>query len=177
MSRTTVLGVSPDHRPTRLIDFANAWGWSPSIWGRLTRHLGLGERWDSALDQLWRLDGLPEWADVALCLTYDTGVIPYWDYEWAADGLDEFDRRLPEEDGRADHLPAVAALLRSLPEAPFVGVWGTSVTDNPFDPWDEDLDDYAGGIGLRELYIMPRHRERVLAEFVHGVRRPSTHYA
>ena len=163
MSCTTALGVCPDRRPVELAEFRNAHGWAPSIWGRLA-----GKDWfrmeGSELDAMWgRIESMPPWQQVPLVLTFDTGVIPWQEYEWAADQLDEFERRLPEQPGYANHVPAVSALLRSHPEAPFFGIYGTSVSDNPFDPWDEEADTEGSGIPLRGMYVLDRHRHHLAA--------------
>lgn len=164
MSYSTALGVVPDRRPVGLAEFRNAWGWSPSIWGRLAFHRGMQAHRNMPadgpiLDALWRdIEERPEWEQAALVLTFDTGVIPYTAFGWAAEMLDEFDRRLPAPEGHVNHVPAMAALLRSMPEAPLFGVWGTSVTDNPFDPWDEEADAPGSGVPLAEMYVLERHR-------------------
>jgi hypothetical protein len=167
MSYTTALGVTPCRRPVELATFHNSHGWSPSIWSRL-----LGERWwsdDAGLNRLWRsVEELPEWKQAAVVLTFDTGVIPHQAFEWAADHLDEFERRLPSPAGYVNHVPAVAELLRSKPDAPLFGVWGTSVSENPFDPWNEEADEPGSGIPLYPplvgesghcgMYVLERHR-------------------
>lgn len=165
MSRTTVLGVTPGRRPTDLLELSNGHGWSPSIWNRLVKHLygyegylfaGKGEK---HLDRLWQeIEDQPEWVQAANVLTFDTGVIPGQAYLWAADVLDEFDRRLPSPSTHVNHVPAVAALFRSLPEVPLIGVHGTSVSENPFDPWDEETDAPGNGISLGQMYLLERHR-------------------
>lgn len=173
MSRTTALRVAPDRRPVTLTEFHNAWGWAPSIWGRLLRIHGYDDRWvlgaesDKGLNKLWQdIETLPEWQQAPLVLTFDTGVIPYQAFEWAADQLAEFDRRCPAPADHANHVPAMADLLRSKPEAPLIGVYGTSVSENPFDPWcyDEDdegnviKDEPGSGISLSAMYVLSRHR-------------------
>lgn len=175
MSRTEVLGVVSGQRPITLAEYGNAYGWAPSIWPRLVKHLydyegylfaGEGER---VLDRLWQdIEVHPEWVQAPLVLTFDTGVIPGQAFGWAADMLDEFERRLPSPSTHANHVPALAALVRTLPEVPLLGVWGTSVTENPFDPWDADADAPGSGIRLAEMYVLERHRpylnEQILTE-------------
>lgn len=170
MSRSTALGVAPDRRPMKLAEFRNSYGWSVRIWRSLLNATGLlntdGIYWlnSPALDELWKMtEALPDWQQAPLVLTFDTGVIPFEAYEWAADMLDEFDRRLPEDPSRVNHVPEVAALLRLGPEAPFFGMWGTSVTDNPFDPWDEEADAPGSGIPLSQMYLLERHRALIEA--------------
>lgn len=169
MSYSTVLAVVPDQRPAELAEFRNAHGWSPSIWRRLLVHHGYSEHWmtdDAGLTMLWKsIETLPEWQQAPLVLTFDTGVIPVSAFEWAADQFDEFDKRLPAPDNHVNHVPAMAELLRSKPEAPLIGVYGTSVSENPFDPWDEEADDHGKGIPLAEMYVLERHREVVLGMF------------
>ncbi len=163
MSYSTVLGVTPDERPVGIAELRNSHGWASSIWKRLLRAHGLKESWiidDAGLDQLWRdIEKLPEYQQAALVLTFDTGVIPSSAFEWAATQLDEFDKLLPADPGTVNHVPAVADLLRSKPDFPFVGIWCTSVTENPFDgDWDEENDEPGNGIPLSDLYILERHR-------------------
>ena len=165
MSYSTALAVAPNRRPVPLAELRNAHGWSPSIWGRLIRHHGMGDgyEWiagdDRQLDRLWQIiEDLPEWQQAPLVLTFDTGVIPDVAFQWAADQLDEFEKRCPAPTNHANHVPAVAELLRSQPESPFFGMWGTSVSENPFDPWDYDADAPGGGIPLGDMYVLGRHR-------------------
>lgn len=162
MSYTTALAIVPDRRPADLAEFRNAHGWSPSIWSRLLVYHGYDASWtfdDAGLNRLWAdIQALPEWQQAPLVLTFDTGVIPFQAFAWAAEQLDEFERRLPAPDGHVNHVPAMADLLRSGPETPLFGVHGTSVSDNPFDPWDEEADDSGSGISLTDMYVLERHR-------------------
>lgn len=155
MSRTTVLAVAPERRPRELLELHNAFGWAASIWPRLLGANGLSEDWildNAGLHQLWRsIEELPEWQQVPLVLTFDTGVIPF----------QEFDRRLPAPEGHVNHVPAVATLLRSGPETPLIGVYGTSVSDNPFDPFNYEDDEPGSGIPLTAMYVLPQHRRHL----------------
>lgn len=172
MSYSTVLAVTPNKRPAALAEFRNSHGWSPSIWRRLIKanygfdgypFHGEGER---HMNDLWQtIETLPEWQQAPLVLTFDTGVIPYQEFKWAADQLEEFERRLPENPDYVNHVPTLVEILRSGPEAPLLGVWGTSVTENPFDPWDEEADDHGSGISLAEMYVLERHRSLVIGTF------------
>jgi hypothetical protein len=166
MSYSTALGVTPDRRPVDLKEFRNGHGWSPSIWKRLLAHHGsTGERIyydDPGLDRLWRsIEDLPEWQQIPLVLTFDTGVIPFQAYADAAKLLDEFEARLPANPDHINHVPAVADLLRSEPETPLFGMYGTSVSENPFDPWDDEADAPGSGIPLSAMYLLEQHRPLV----------------
>ena len=165
MSYSQVLGVVPGRRPTVLLELRNGHGWSPSIWKRLlTIHGGSGAIYydGPALDRLWQaIETLPEWQQIPLVLTFDTGVIPFQVFDAAADALDEFERRLPANPDHVNHVPAVAALLRTQPEVPLLGMYGTSVSDNPFDPWDFEADEPGSGIPLEEMYVLTQHRAMV----------------
>lgn len=173
MSTTSVLGVNPDQRPIVLGTFRNAWGWGPRIWdpllqqrgSSLTRELMKFGREETELDLLWAdIENLPEYQQVALVLTFDLGVITWGSLEWAAEMLREFDSNMPAPPRAANHVPAVADLFNEIhrnPEAPqigFVGVYGTSVSDCPFDPWDEENDRPGSGVPLSSLYLLPRDR-------------------
>jgi hypothetical protein len=162
MSYAQALGVVPDRRPIVLAEFHNSHGLSPSIWKRLLTHHDMNVDWfrdDGDLTRLWNMiETLPGWQQAALVLTFDTGVIPHQAFGWAVDGLDEFEARLPSPEGHVNHVPAIAALLRTGPEVPLFGMWGTSVSDNPFDPWDDEADDEGSGIPLSAMYVLERHR-------------------
>jgi hypothetical protein len=165
VSYTTALAVTPARRPMVLAEFRNAHGWAPSIWRRLLICHGHDEHWmtnDAGLNQLWQtIETLPEWQQAPLVLTFDTGVIPFQAFEWAATQLDEFDGRLPSPDNHVNHVPAMADLLRSSIEAPLFGVYGTSVSENPFDPWDYEADAPGSGIPLSGMYVLERHRDLI----------------
>ncbi len=162
MSYSQALAVTPDRQPVTLMEFRNGHGWSPSIWRRLLVHHGHSEHWmndDKGLLTLWRnIEELPEWQQVPLVLTFDTGVLPWQVFEHAADLLDEFESRLPSNPNHVNHVPAVAELLRSKPEAPLFGMYGTSVSENPFDPWNYEADEPGNGIPLKEMYVLAQHR-------------------
>ena len=186
MSTTTILGVTPDQRPIDLAEYRNGHGWSPSIWTRLVKDvygfegyvlMGEGER---HLDNLWKsIETLPEWQQAPLVLTFDTGVIPWQAFAWAAEMLDEFERRCPAPVNHVNHVPAAAELLRSGPEVPLVGVHGTSVSENPFDPMHycdgfDPIEEVEGGcvfiaehgyceghgsgLPINEMYLLRQHR-------------------
>ena len=166
MSSSTALGITPDRRPVDLAEFRNGHGWSPSIWTRLVRHNGFGDDYMSwgpgpdPVDELWKVtEELPEWQQAALVLTFDTGVIPFQAFDWAVDGLREFESKLPANPLHVNHVPAMADLIATHPEVPMFGVWGTSVSENPFDPWDHDADDSGSGIPLSEIYLLPLHHD------------------
>lgn len=163
MSTTTALAVTPNRRPATLATFHNGHGWSPSIWSRLLAYRGITEHWlfnDAALTALWNdIEELPEWQQAALVLTFDTGVIPHQAFTWAAAQLDEFEARLPSPTNHVNHVPAISSLLKDQPETPLFGVWGTSVSENPFDPWDGQADKPGSGIPLYGgMYALERHR-------------------
>ncbi len=174
MSHTTALGIVPGQIPVFLGEFRNAHGWSPSIWRRLCEVNDLPTNGmfndDPGLEVLWAtIETQPEWQQIPNVLTFDTGVIPFQEYERAADMLDEFERRCPAPEGHANHVPAVAALLRSKPEVPFFGIHGTSVSENPFKLWipDEDDEDEGTyrGLSIDEFYVLGRHGKHLPKEF------------
>lgn len=139
MSYTTALGITPNQRPQHLAEFRNSWGWCPTIWHRLLKHQGVPLRGRSLpngpIEELWdSIEHLPEWQQAPLVLTFDTGIIPAAAYQWAAEQLEEFEHRLPEAPNLVNHVPAMAKLLRSNPDTPWFGIWGTSGIENPFDP-------------------------------------------
>lgn len=162
MSSTIPCGVTPDREPLELARWHNSWGWAARIWQSL-----VGDGWlsnDAGLNALWQnIESLPEWQQAPVVLTFDTGVIPYFAYEWTALQLEEFDHRMPAKEGHVNHIPAAIELFRSLPEVPLIGIHGTTVSENPFDPWDAEKDAPSGGIPLDAMYVLERHRDQLYA--------------
>lgn len=156
MSSTTVLGLAPGHEPVHLLELSNASGWGSSIWNRIA---GGGWLNDLAVLCEWfdRIETLPLWQQIPLLLTADTGVVPAEYAIEAADALDEFDRRCPAPAGHVNHVPTAAALLREQPEVPYIGVWVTSVSCNPFWTYDEELGESIP-TPEDEWHMLERHR-------------------
>lgn len=154
MSCSTVLAITPDKRPTELAELRNSHGWGPNVWSRL-----IGERWwlndGQELDALYvAIDTLPQWQQVPLLLTSDLGILPARFFEWGIDSLLEFEARVPSDPKYVNHVPAVIEILKAGPEADYVGVWGTSVTENPFDPWVYDEDEPGCGLPLSAMWTL-----------------------
>jgi hypothetical protein len=168
MSAATVLGVCPGRLPVDLLELRNSHGWASNICDRLIVHHGMDLSYSKIVQNLDALfgmiDDLPGWQQAPLILTADLGVIPWQDYGWAAEMIDEFEARLPSNPNWVNHAPAVADLLRSGPEAPFVGIYQTSVTDNPFSEWSPDIGEDGGMLPsppIDELMMLRRHRELI----------------
>lgn len=187
MSYSTVLGVTADRKPIELATLRNAHCWAPLIWGDLLESRGHGRNdWgilrpkdENPLEELWKeIESLDACEQAALLLTFDTGVVPFLAFEWAAESLREFESRYNYKTRRVafNHVDTVATIFESSPEVPFVGIWGTSVTDNPFEPWacprisserefcecddlDDDYPEHYVGLPFRDFYILERHRE------------------
>lgn len=171
MSRTTALGVIPNEESVVLSEFKNSHGWASSIWSRLLKTVyGFEGSWffdegNELLHQMWdEIETLEDWQQVPLVLTFDTGVIPCQAYGWATEMLDEFEAKAPERPEYVNHVPAVADLLRTQPECPLFGVYGTSVSTNPFEQYNEDSDE-TKGIPVSEMYVLNCHKD-LFAEVV-----------
>lgn len=90
---------------------------------------------------------LRPWERIVLEFTYDNAVVPRQHFEELARGLERFeDSLVPREPGRACHLSGVASRIRQLlvdetcANVDAVGMWGTSVSSNPFSRYDETED-------------------------------------
>jgi hypothetical protein len=83
--------------------------------------------------------------------------------------LEEFEDRVPARRGHGNHVPAVAGLMRrlagldpALPRCRLFGMWGTSVSENPFAHYDEEEPEGERlCVGWDEVYVLERHRERL----------------
>lgn len=164
MSYTTLLGWTPEQAPVHLAELSNSRAWALSVWNRMLGARGVdlyGPQYDPALDELWAsIETLDECEQAALILTFDTGIIPRSEAIWCADGLAEFENRLPTPENQLSHVKSMEELLRKEwpVEFPFFACWATSIVENPFQPWPDNDDDDYGTIGITQIYPLKRHR-------------------
>nr|WP_249434404.1 hypothetical protein [Enterobacter bugandensis] len=111
------------------------------------KYLGLpAHQYKMKIDSLWplanRLD-IPYHHRVVLDMTYDRMYVKQEHYALATDCIRKYLTDFPADDKYVNHWPRIAEIFESSPECPAIGLWLTSVCENPFlGEWDEDTEDY-----------------------------------
>lgn len=139
-----------DGMPQAGIEFRNPWRGAPMVWETLyDKYLKNPQvSYDSWLTSyrkdegraLWDLakrDDLPRFERAVHAFTFDLAYIANEHFEQFATDLREFERRYPVE--YPTHLSAWANLIDSM-ENEAVGLYGTSVSENPWNKYDEEKD-------------------------------------
>lgn len=153
MSRTTTIAVYPGERTEEIEEYSNSWGSAPPVWEAMAReYLGvtksydIGKGWMELGDKLWDL-----WKDprvkmehrLVFMLTFDRAYIGKANYKRMADAIRVYLKDFPVPGTHSNHWPVFAELFDSNPEYPGVGLYCTSVSENPFHgEWNEDKEDY-----------------------------------
>ncbi|AIJ07022.1 MULTISPECIES: hypothetical protein [Edwardsiella] len=148
MSYSTVVSVWPGEKSEELEELQNAYGSGPVIWNDMAvRYLGMARNsytWE--IDKVWplpkRMD-IPEHNRAVLAMTYDNMIVVREDYARAAQCIRQYLIDFPADERYVNHWPRIAEIFESNPESPAIGLWLTSVCENPFTgEWNEDADEY-----------------------------------
>ena len=148
MSYTTIKAIWPGEKTEDLQELQNSHGSAPLVWDAMCqKYLGTSEfGYDSQIDNLW-----PLWRDVAipkhqravLMMTYDRAYVTKEHYARAASEIRAFLSDFPLIKERANHWPTIASLFASNPDIPAIGLWCTSVSEDPFQgEWNEEKEEY-----------------------------------
>nr|WP_194429699.1 hypothetical protein [Escherichia coli] len=111
------------------------------------KYLGLpAHQYMMKIDSLWplanRLD-IPYHHRAVLAMTYDRMYVKQEHFALAADCIRKYLTDFPADDKYVNHWPRIAEIFESSPECPAIGLWLTSVCENPFlGEWDEEIEDY-----------------------------------
>ena|GEM_PF-4822304 len=139
--------------------YKNSWGFFAFVWDKLwDKYIEKKHEYDNWLSagatgdtRLWDLhddDRLKDYERQVLKMTLDYAAVRFEDLQNAADALWAFLRKYPAMD-RVCHLEGIADDLVELSESGStdvvgVGFYGTSVVENPWYSYDEELDRYTG---------------------------------
>lgn len=149
MSHTTILHVYPNDKVECGEELSNSWGSAPYIWDfmikKYIRPDGniMYSKDADALWKLWNREDIPACYRVVLMMTFDRVYVLKENYNRAANDIRDF---LKDYDDKkiVNHWHHIADVLESNPDVPAIGLWCTSVSDNPFHgEWDEDKEEYA----------------------------------
>lgn len=148
MSYSTVIKVWPGEKSEEGEELRNGWGSGPVIWNNMAmKYLGLpAHQYMMKIDSLWplanRLD-IPYHHRAVLAMTFDRMYVKQEHYALAAGCIRKYLSDFPDDDKYVNHWPRIAEIFESPPECPAIGLWLTSVCENPFlGEWDDDAEDY-----------------------------------
>jgi hypothetical protein len=148
MSSTTVISVWPGEKSEEMEELSNGWGSGPVVWNDMAmRYLGAScYGYISVIDKIWplpkRMD-IPEHNRAVLAMTFDNMIVVRDDYARAARCIRQYLSDFPVDENHVNHWPRIAEVFESTPDSPAIGLWLTSVCENPFiGEWDEDANDY-----------------------------------
>lgn len=157
MSYSTMHYVPEQGEIVGAVEFRNAWGWAASIWSRCCEHVlhtGSAGAWlfgEGVLTRIFSLidePGTPNELRLTIEASADKAVVLRSHFETVARALEAFNTAYPAAEGTVNHLPAVAAALREVPEElddgrPIIGVCftNTSVADDQWRREDPSIED------------------------------------
>lgn len=81
---------------------------------------------------LWKRDDLPAHHRAVLMMTFDTAYVERLHYARAAKDIRHFLSDFPPTPNYVNHWPHLAVLYENGPRPPAIGIYHTSVSENPF---------------------------------------------
>ena len=147
MSYTTIKAIWPSEKHEDLEELRNSHGSAPVIWGALCeRYLGGRNDWLFNAKKLWPLyknNEVPKCMRAVLMMTFDRAYVERKDYSQAAADIEEFMKIAPPPENHVNHWPHIAELFRSNPDIPAIGLYCTSVSEDPFQgAWNEETEEH-----------------------------------
>ena len=149
MSYTTIKAIWPGKKHENFAELSNGWGSGPRIWGALCdKYFNNPSTYlfDGTIDRLWPLWkdlSVPEHERAVLTLTYDRFYIIKKDFDRAAEDIEKFLKDFPVKGNHVDHLPKIMEIFKSDPDIPAIGLWCTSIAEDPFcGEWNEEKEEY-----------------------------------
>lgn len=151
MSYSTLIAVWPGKKIELFKELPNSWGTAPIIWDHMFKtYVEDGrEKYASWLLKtekiwpLWRRTDIPEALRAVLLFTCDKMYFAREGYQRASKDIRDFTTWVQTPMGHVNHWKAIADILAADPHVPGMGLWPTSVTENPFrGPYNEELEAY-----------------------------------
>lgn len=154
MSRTTVKGIYPGEKTTNVMELRNSHGSAPPVWEAMAeRYLNVTKSYDhpnpgwmqlnDTLWDLWKRHNIPVEHRMVFMLTFDRAYVAKKDYARMAEAIRKFLVDFPPKEGCVNHWQALYNLFVSDPDIPGVGLYCTSVSDDPFNgEWNKEKEDY-----------------------------------
>lgn len=147
MSYTTVKALWPNEKQEDFEELRNSHGSAPVIWDAMMKKYIGGEHWLTGnIDKLWKLwerCDIPIYLRAVLMMTFDRAYVIKKDYEEAAKHIRLFLNDYPPESNKVNHWPRIAEIFESNPDIPAIGLYCTSVSEDPFEgEYDEEKEEY-----------------------------------
>lgn len=149
MSYTTIVHIFLGNRIEYGPELSNSWGSAPVVWDAIgKKYIGhdFSFMYNDKVEKLWKLyssQDIPIHQRVVLMMTFDRAYVLKKDYSRAARDIRLFLEDFPQDTSVANHWPSIADYFESDPDVPAIGLWCTSVSENPFNGrWNDDRDEY-----------------------------------
>jgi hypothetical protein len=154
VSYTTIKAIYPGKKTKDLQELRNSYGSAPPVWEAMaSRYLGVTKAYDhpslgwmqlgNELWDLWKRQDIPVEHRMVFMLTFDRAYVARRDYARMANAIRKFLSDFPPKVGAANHWDHIAFLLESNPKIPGIGLYCTSVSEDPFQgKWNEKKEDY-----------------------------------
>jgi len=143
MSYTTIKALWPGEKNENLEELSNGHGSGPVLWMAISeKYLHDEMAWlhgeGKKVWSLWKNGAIPKHVRACLMLTFDRAYVLKKDYLRAAKDIRLSLSELAIKSGRVNHWPRIAEIFESNSNIPAIGLWCTSVSDDPFEgPWNE----------------------------------------
>ena len=144
-----VLNKLDGFSPTEDVDIEqlrNSWGSAPVIWNVMAKKYLKTDSWAGYTDKLWPLyrdEQIPAYLRAVHLFTFDRFYVSKKDYARLAKDIRQFVADFPTDATQVNHWPRIATLLESDPDYPAIGLYCTSVAEDPWKgPWNEESEEY-----------------------------------
>lgn len=162
MSYTTLLSINLEKRTCEYIkEYSNSHGSAPVVWGVFCeKYLNQSKYYwlHNKGDELWKLykdNSIPIEYRAVLMMAFDTAIIVKSDFMRAVNDIRKFCHDFLIDYVGENHWPTIANDIESLADDSkilSIGIHQTSVTDNPFNVWREETEDYILSDEIYNLY-------------------------
>jgi hypothetical protein len=157
MSYMALYGVWPGEKTEELKEFSNSWGGLTVVWEAMAaKYLGITKSYShpdkgwmqlagdtpSPLWDMWKDPAIPEEIRLVFMWGFDWAYVAKENYSRMAKAIRTFLKAFPPKPECVNHWDEIAAFLDSNPDAPGIGIYGTSCGDNCWrGKWDDEKDE------------------------------------
>lgn len=145
MSYTTIKAIYPKVRHESIEELHNSWGSAPFVWDNLSQKYLNAKPYTYLLTvqklwPIWKDANIPAHHRALLMITFDRVCVAQKDYARMASDIRKFLLDFPENTEEVvNHWPHIAEFFESNPDIPAIGLYLTSVSEDPFlGKWNED---------------------------------------
>jgi len=144
MSYTTIINIWPGEKIEEGTELRNSHGAAPIVWNAMNKRYlhGRDHGWLSSdmrnIWDLWGITAVPLHQRAVMGMTFDHVIVLREDYGRAAKDIRQFLKDFPETYTGVNHWPVIAEMYEGNPDVPAIGIWQTSISENPYEgEWDE----------------------------------------